>query len=32
MEVPQGLGVMLVEQVELNKGSLFELEIEHVVE
>jgi len=32
MEVPQGLGVMLVEQVELNKGGLFELEIEHVVE
>ncbi|MFZ8782596.1 MAG: alpha-amylase/4-alpha-glucanotransferase domain-containing protein [Desulfurococcaceae archaeon] len=31
-EIPQGLGVMFVEDVELEKGGVYELEVEHYVE
>ncbi len=31
-EIPQGLGVMFIESVELNKGEIYELEVEHYVE
>jgi len=31
-EIPQGLGVMFTESVELNKGDEYKLEVEHYVE
>jgi len=32
MEMPQGLAVMFVEYVELDKNGTFELEVEHRIE